>query len=195
MFPSCRQLLSHLPPKGDILIESKRGHSQRVETRANCPSTNASSRKYRQNHGRTSAALWGSIIVRYRCVMTKQEFIAKQRAYSTIYGKGADIPCLSLLGVTLIMRGGMELMFYVRKTVENQWVSFALSGVIFAIWFTPVLLICQLFFRSLMIKLLRLGLVCTGCGCAFYGPSAKIVLKTGKCGRCGKTVLDDISNV
>jgi hypothetical protein len=127
--------------------------------------------------------------------MTKQQFISKEQAYKKISGKGAVMAVLSVLGVSVIAFGGIAAVIYAQTQVRNQWVSVPLTFVAFCVLIVALGICYQLFIRFLMRRLLRFGLVCTGCGCGFFGPSAKIVLKTGKCGRCGDKVLDDLPNV
>ncbi len=132
------------------------------------------------------------MIVRHqRIAMTKQEFISKCKAYHRVSPKGAVIFVLGLLVFTAFLMGGIELMLDVRAHIRNQWLApFAVAGV-WGVVCIPMFIIFRLFIRGIQHKLLRLGLVCPGCGSAFLGQSARAVVKTGSCARCGKKILDE----
>jgi chromate transport protein ChrA len=125
--------------------------------------------------------------------MTKQEFISKEQAYKKISGKGAVIAVLCVIAVSIILMGGLAATLYARSLVKNEWLAiFVTAGVAGIVFFIPLSISIRLLTRWIYVRLMRLGLVCTGCGLQFLGQSARVVLKTGKCGRCCKKILDDI---
>ncbi len=126
-----------------------------------------------------------------RVAMTKQEFISKVQAFKNISAKGAIVAVLSVFAVAAICMAGIAAMVYAKTEIKNQWVSVPITLAAFCVWISILGICYQLFIRSLKFKLLRLDLVCPGCGSLFLGRAASAVVATGNCVRCGKKILDD----
>ena len=105
--------------------------------------------------------------------------------------KGAAIFVLGILVFTAILMGGIELMLDVKTHIRNQWLSLLAFAGVCIVMFIPLSIIFSLFFRAIKLKLLRLELVCPGCGSLFLGQTARAVVATGSCARCGKKILDE----
>lgn len=123
--------------------------------------------------------------------MTKQDFVSRVQAYKNISGKRAVVAVLNIFAVAAISMAGIAATVYAKTEIKNQWVSVTVTLAAFSVWISILAVCYQFFVRSLRRKLWRLGLFCPGCGGLFLNQTARAVLATGSCARCGKKILDE----
>jgi hypothetical protein len=107
--------------------------------------------------------------------MSKQEFIAKQKALKYF---GFTIAVLWLVGLGFLSLLGKVLSVGKNQLYTTCSIVYILGGAALIVWLN-------------IRRQSQLGCICPKCGKRFYKVSAENVIATGKCGRCGETIINE----
>jgi DNA-directed RNA polymerase subunit RPC12/RpoP len=124
--------------------------------------------------------------------MTRQEFISKQQAYKNISGKGAVIAVSLVFGFSILVVSFCVFISVVRDHLKTVWIQYAVTAILSTALAIFVLVSFQLLVRHFRLRMIKFGLICTGCGAPLVGASSRAAIATGNCRRCGKKIIDEI---
>ncbi|HXA44586.1 MAG TPA: hypothetical protein VNZ25_03695 [Candidatus Angelobacter sp.] len=112
--------------------------------------------------------------------MTKDEFISRQE---TMKHYGHKIALLWLTGFGAFALCSVPFGTYIK---QNEWVQ-SLFAICFLIYFVGGIVFISLLNRRNQKKL---GIICPNCAKPLFRTSAKSIIATGKCGRCGEKIIN-----